>query len=176
MASRKLIIGCGYLGRRVARRWLAQRDAVFALTRSAERAGEFQASGIVPIVGDVTDPASLATIPDVETALYAVGLDRASGKSMREVYVGGLENVLNHLVGKVRKFLYISQPWARLFCGVVFPAGPSTPTAAEIAGKRLSVMANIHGDQRTADNFFPGARLVPAKSPWDIADKVCRRR
>jgi len=108
MASRKLIIGCGYLGRRVARRWIDQGHTVFALTRSTERAAEFQASGIAPIVGDVTDPSSLAVIPDVETVLYAVGLDRASGKSMHEVYFGGLENVLNRVAGKVDRFLYIS--------------------------------------------------------------------
>src|SRR5262245_35823278 len=108
MASRKLIIGCGYLGRRVARRWIAQGETVFALTRSAERAGEFRGSGIEPIVGDVTDPASLAELTAVETALYAVGFDRDSGKSIREVYVCGLENLLNRDAGKIRRFLYIS--------------------------------------------------------------------
>jgi nucleoside-diphosphate-sugar epimerase len=108
MATRKLIIGCGYLGRRVARRWIAQGDTVFVLTRSAERAAVFRASGIEPLVGDVTDPASLAGLPEVETALYAVGLDRNSGKSMREVYAGGLENVLNQIAGKVGRLIYIS--------------------------------------------------------------------
>src|SRR5262245_41380382 len=108
MPTRKLIIGCGYLGRRVARSWIAQGDTVFALTRSAGRASEFRASGIEPIVGDVTDSASLAEFPVVETALYAVALDRGSGKSMREVYVGGLDNVVNRFAGKVSRFLYIS--------------------------------------------------------------------
>ena len=108
MPTRKLIIGCGYLGRRVARRWIAQGETVFALTRSAERAREFRASGIEPIVGDVTDPASLAELPAVETALYAVGLDRDSEKSMLEVYVGGLDNVLKQAAGNVGRLLYIS--------------------------------------------------------------------
>jgi|SRR5262245_28421480 len=108
MPIRKLIIGCGYLGRRVAGRWIAQGNSVFALTRSTKRAEEFRASGIEPIVGDVTDSASLAELPVVETALYAVGLDRNSEKSMREVYVGGLEKVLNHIAGKVGRFLYVS--------------------------------------------------------------------
>jgi nucleoside-diphosphate-sugar epimerase len=108
MPPRKLIIGCGYLGQRVARRWIAQGETVVALTRSAERARDIRASGIEPIIGDVTDSASLAELSEVETALYAVGLDRDSGKSMREVYVGGLENVLRHTAGKVGRFLYIS--------------------------------------------------------------------
>jgi nucleoside-diphosphate-sugar epimerase len=108
MATRKLIIGCGYLGRRVVRSWIAQGDSVVALTRSAERADEFRASGIEPIVGDVTDPASLAGLPEAETALYAVGLDRDSGKSMREVYVGGLDNVLNRVAHNIGRILYVS--------------------------------------------------------------------
>jgi nucleoside-diphosphate-sugar epimerase len=108
MATRKLIIGCGYLGRRVARRWIAQGDVVFALTRSADRARALRDVGIQPIVGDVTDPSSLAELPAVDTLLYAVGLDRNSGKSQREVSVGGLENFLGGIAGKVQRFLYIS--------------------------------------------------------------------
>jgi nucleoside-diphosphate-sugar epimerase len=108
MATRKLIIGCGYLGRRVARRWIAQGDAVFALTRSADRARLFRESGIEPLVGDVTEAASLAGLPEVETVLYAVGLDRGAGKSQREVYVGGLANALSRIAGTIRRFVYIS--------------------------------------------------------------------
>jgi nucleoside-diphosphate-sugar epimerase len=39
--------------------------------------------------------------------LYAIGLDRSSGKSMREVYVGGLTNVLKTLPTP-RQFIYVS--------------------------------------------------------------------
>jgi nucleoside-diphosphate-sugar epimerase len=108
MAARKLIIGCGYLGRRVARRWVARGDTVVALTRSNERAAKLRRSDIEPIIGDVTDPATLAELPEADTLLYAVGLDRTSGKSQHEVYVGGLDNVGARLSGKCRRFLYIS--------------------------------------------------------------------
>ncbi len=104
----KLIIGCGYLGRRVARRWIAQGDAVFALTRSPDRARDLRNLGIEPIVGDVTDAATLAGFPEVDTLLWAVGLDRAAGRSQREVYVDGLENVLPCIAGRVRRWIYIS--------------------------------------------------------------------
>jgi nucleoside-diphosphate-sugar epimerase len=108
MAARKLIIGCGYLGRRVARRWVARGDDVLALTRSNERAAELRRFGVEPMIGDVTDPATLGVLPEADTLLYAVGLDRTSGKSQREVYVGGLENVVACVAGKVRRFLYVS--------------------------------------------------------------------
>jgi nucleoside-diphosphate-sugar epimerase len=111
-AQPKLILGCGYLGRRVAARWLSprptepdERTRVVALTR---RNGEtLYTLGIEPISGDVLDPESLQHLPAASTVLYAVGLDRSTGKSMREVYVSGLEHVLNTLP-ECEKFIYIS--------------------------------------------------------------------
>jgi nucleoside-diphosphate-sugar epimerase len=97
-----LILGCGYLGRAVARRWLAQGHRLTALTRS--RAEELRSLGIEPVVGDVTDPA--LRLPAADTVLYAVGLDRSAGWTMREVYVGGLTSVLNALTAQ--RFIYVS--------------------------------------------------------------------
>ena len=95
-----LIVGCGYLGGRVADALVAAGRPVFALTRS--RADALAARGLQPIHGDVTDPASLHDLPEVEWVVYAVGMDRTAGKPMREVYVGGLRNVLAALPGTPR--------------------------------------------------------------------------
>ena len=105
---RKLIVGCGYVGRRAAARWIAQGHRVSALTRSPDNARELQELGIEPVLGDVTDPASLSRLPQSDAVLYAVGLDRTSGKSQREVYVLGLQNVLERLPESVERFLYVS--------------------------------------------------------------------
>lgn len=108
----KLIVGCGYLGRRVARAWLADGDRVFALTRSAANAANLQAMGVIPIIGDICQPESIRDLPVVNTVLFAVGYDRGSGKSQREVYVDGLKAVLQ-VVGpgasrSCQRFLYVS--------------------------------------------------------------------
>jgi nucleoside-diphosphate-sugar epimerase len=87
-----LIFGCGYLGRRVAQAWLKQGRRVAALTRG--RSEELANDGIAPLRGDVLDPASLEGLPAARTILYAVGMDRSAGRTMREVYVEGLRNVL----------------------------------------------------------------------------------
>lgn len=100
-----LVIGCGYLGRVVADRWLKDGRRVTALTRG--RADELKAAGIEPVVGDVLRPESLAALPTAATVLYAVGLDRAAGRPMREVYVEGLRNVLTALP-RPGRFLYVS--------------------------------------------------------------------
>lgn len=100
-----LVIGCGYLGRRVAERWRLQGRRVIALTRG--RSAELRAGGIEPVVGDVLDPKSLTGLPTAATVLYAVGLDRTTGRSMREVSIEGLRNVLTVLPCPGR-FIHIS--------------------------------------------------------------------
>lgn len=102
-----LIIGCGYLGRRVAALWQGQGQRVFATTRRAEGAASLQALGFEPIVCDVLDPRSLRALPRARTVVLAVGLDRSSGCSMRDVYVGGLGNVLDVLPTPER-FIHVS--------------------------------------------------------------------
>jgi nucleoside-diphosphate-sugar epimerase len=104
----KLIFGCGYLGSRVARLWQDQDDEVFVVTRNGERARQFTALGLHPIVADVLQPETLARLPRVETVLFAVGHDRGSGASIHDVYVGGLRDVLASLSDDTRRFIYIS--------------------------------------------------------------------
>lgn len=105
---RRLIIGCGYLGRRVASRWIAGGDEVFALTRSEKNAAALRELGLSPILGDVTDAASLQTLPDCDTVLHAVGFDRSASASKREVYVDGLSNVLDRVAGRCERLFHIS--------------------------------------------------------------------
>ena len=105
MAMPALIIGCGYLGERAGRAWLGTGRSVHVLTRS--RAEIVKSQGFEPITGDVLNPESLRTLPAASTILYAVGLDRSAGRSMRDVYVGGLRNILTALPAGGR-FIYIS--------------------------------------------------------------------
>jgi nucleoside-diphosphate-sugar epimerase len=104
-AGAALVIGCGYLGRRVAQDWLRAGRHVFATTRG--RTDELRAMGVEPVVADVCNPATLKKLPAVASVVYCVGLDRSSGASMREVYVNGLANVLNALP-PVNRLIYVS--------------------------------------------------------------------
>jgi nucleoside-diphosphate-sugar epimerase len=105
---RRLIIGCGYLGRRVAARWIADGDEVFALTRSEQNAESLRALDASPILGDTTSSATLQSLPECDTVLHAVGFDRSAAASKREVYVDGLSNVLDRMAGKCGRFIHIS--------------------------------------------------------------------
>lgn len=107
MTVKKLIIGCGYLGARVARRWRDDGHQVFVTTRHAATADRFAAEGLTPIRLDVLDRDSLSALPEVDAVVFAVALDRASGASMRDVYVNGLAYVLDALPPP-RAFIYVS--------------------------------------------------------------------
>jgi len=106
---KKLIFGCGYLGRRVADQWAGAGEEVWVVTRDQRRAELLARDGFHPLVADVTRSSSLKNLPSVDTVLYAVGYDRRAGASQHEVYVDGLTNVLDRLAGdKLKRFLYIS--------------------------------------------------------------------
>ena len=104
----KLIFGCGYLGQRVAERWLRQGDTVYALTRSAARARSLQAAGLRALVGEIQQPAMLRDLPVADTVLFAVGYERGSPGSMRDVYVDGLRHVLQALPPGTGRLIYVS--------------------------------------------------------------------
>jgi len=104
----KLVIGCGYLGLRVAKLWLARGDEVCAVTRSLQKAEQFSAQGLRPVLADITDASSLRQLPPAETVLFAVGYDRAAGPSIHDVYVDGLRATLEALTGDLQRFIYVS--------------------------------------------------------------------
>jgi nucleoside-diphosphate-sugar epimerase len=108
MSGHALIIGCGYLGKRVASRFMTAGWKVSALTRSQSNAENFLSQGISPCVGDVLEPATLATLPSADVLIYAVGYDRQSKASMQDVYVQGLANVIQAIGSRVQRVIYIS--------------------------------------------------------------------
>ena len=103
-----LVIGCGYLGLRVARKWLAHGRQVAVVTRSKDRARTLQAEGLLPLVADVTDRKSLDRLPEAHTVLYAVGYDRSAAASRKTVVVDGLGHALDALSGRLERLLFIS--------------------------------------------------------------------
>lgn len=126
----KLIFGCGYLGQRVARLWMNDGHEVHAVTRHSTKANELQCQGIRPIIADVTRPLALPPSTEWNSVLFAVGYDRASRESLRDVYVTGLENTLAALPDSVERFIYISSTgvYGHSYDGPVTEETPCHPT------------------------------------------------
>ncbi len=64
--TRVLIVGCGDVGSRAARA-LLPRCRVLALTSQADKAGAMRQAGIVPLLGNLDQPASLARLAGLAT-------------------------------------------------------------------------------------------------------------
>ena len=107
---KRLVIGCGFLGLPLARRWQNVGDTVFATTRNEQTASEFSGFGLHPLVLDTTDPASLKQLQQqsFDTVVVAVGMDRSRYDSVHHVYVDGLENVLKNLSNDIGQLIYVS--------------------------------------------------------------------
>jgi nucleoside-diphosphate-sugar epimerase len=65
---RLLIVGCGDVGLRVARR-LRGRFRILALTHSAQRIDELRAAGVVPLMGDLDEPPTLTRLAGLADAV-----------------------------------------------------------------------------------------------------------
>ncbi|HTM53386.1 MAG TPA: SDR family oxidoreductase [Pirellulales bacterium] len=150
----KLIFGCGYLGARVGRLWRASGEQVYAVTRKIEWAREFERAGYLPIVADVTRPESLARLPAVDTVLFAVGFDRTSGATLEQVYVAGLQAVLDALSSDTKKLVYVSSTgvYGQQSGEVVDEDSPCEP---DRAGGRASLAA-----ERLLANHALGTRSI----------------
>lgn len=101
-----LIAGCGYLGHRVAHRWVRHRH-VHAITRSVARSQEFLQGGLSPIVADLAQ-AEIPELPDVDTVLWAVGFDRSTGVSREAIWIDGLTRLIRALPKPPTRFIYVS--------------------------------------------------------------------
>lgn len=95
--NQTLIVGYGFVGRRVAEMAVAAGDSVWATTRSAEKMPGIERAGVRPIRVDWTDRRTLAGLPDVNRVLVAVSYDARSGQSRYDSQVGGLRNLLGVL-------------------------------------------------------------------------------
>ncbi|MCU0718355.1 MAG: hypothetical protein MUC83_01525 [Pirellula sp.] len=95
----KLVIGCGYVGFPVAKRWVEQGDRVFAITRRPDFVPELDLAGVQPIVWDWYTPwdreESLLDLVggQLSTILISVSHAQVPNRPPERTHVDGL----NHL-------------------------------------------------------------------------------
>lgn len=73
------IVGCGYVGMRVAQSVLVQGQPVTALTHTPEKQARLREIGIIPILGDLDEPSSLKALPTQGSLLYYLAPPPAQG-------------------------------------------------------------------------------------------------
>ncbi len=89
-----LVVGCGYVGRPVAERWLQAGRPVAALTRGGEAVQSLSALGVQPVVADWLDANGPWPLPfEPSCALVAVP-HREDERFGAQTHVIGLQNLL----------------------------------------------------------------------------------
>lgn len=111
---RVLIVGCGYVGLELSRQLAKRGHDVTGVRRSSEGidaisdlgesvGGDGSSDRTAPVDGggsiegiraDVTDPPTLATVPDADCVVFAASSGGAGADGARAVYVEGLRNVI----------------------------------------------------------------------------------
>lgn len=105
-----LVVGTGYLGKRVAQLAAGDETRVFTTTRRLDRFPELSRAGHLPLQIDWTDRRSLRNLPSLSPrarVVVAVSYDRRSSMGRFESQVGGLRNLLEVLPSDIR-LCYIS--------------------------------------------------------------------
>jgi nucleoside-diphosphate-sugar epimerase len=102
---RILIVGCGYIGTALGAEFSLAGHEVFGLRRSAT-----VSPGITPIIGDITQPATLATLPrDFDWVVNCVSSSHGGADAYRQTYLEGTRNLLAHFAdAPPKKFAYTS--------------------------------------------------------------------
>ena len=91
------IVGAGYVGSAIARHFSAEGQRVTAITRTGAGAQALQDADISPVVVDLTQPRTLASIIPAEYVVISVAPDQRDEAGYREVYVDGVGNYLQAL-------------------------------------------------------------------------------
>lgn len=103
-----LVVGAGYLGSAVARHFKDKKQRVYAVTRSAFKAAEFEAEGILPVMADLHHPKTLEKIPPAHFIVISAAPDESTEEEYRRVYLDGIRHFLQSRAGQPRPYLIVS--------------------------------------------------------------------
>ncbi|RYJ13067.1 NAD-dependent epimerase/dehydratase family protein [Halogeometricum borinquense] len=95
-----LVLGCGYVGLELGRQLAESGHDVTGVRRSDDGLAAVESAGLSPARADVTDPDSLASLPDADWLVFAASSGGRGAEAARRVYVEGLQNVIDEYGGR----------------------------------------------------------------------------
>lgn len=107
---RVLIVGCGYVGLELGRRWASEGAFVAGVRRSSAGAAELAAEGLEVVIGDVTRREDVLGWPGGwDVVVNAVSSSRGGAEVYRQVYRDGTRNLLEWMDGiGVGRYVHLS--------------------------------------------------------------------
>jgi nucleoside-diphosphate-sugar epimerase len=107
---RVLIVGCGYVGLPLGAELIKQGHDVFGVRRSTDAEAELRATGIKPLIADITKQDDLARLPGpFDSVVNCVSSTKGGVETYRQVYLDGTRNLIEWLsAAPPKRFVYTS--------------------------------------------------------------------
>jgi nucleoside-diphosphate-sugar epimerase len=167
--KRVVIFGCGFVGARAALLFAEGGWDVTGITRSPASAEKLAQEPYRVLPCDIADPAALAgalELHDADAVITAVSSGRGGEEAYRQVYLRGLENIIESLNPARVLFVSSTSVYAQNDGSWVTeesPAEPVSPTSRVL--RQAEELALSHGGQvaRLAGIYGPGRSVLLRK-------------
>lgn len=105
-----LVIGCGYLGKEIARAWQHEGGVVYGTTRTPEELKDLEKRGIHPIVFNTELSNQTFPWPPVDYVVISVAADGSDPKSYETTYGSAVQKIVNSLLSRrsIKRVIYTS--------------------------------------------------------------------
>jgi nucleoside-diphosphate-sugar epimerase len=94
------VLGCGYVGTELACQLLDAGHEVTGVRRSEAGLSTLREAGVDAHRADVTDPSTLADLPDTDAVVFAASSGGRGADAAREVFVDGLQNAVDEYAAR----------------------------------------------------------------------------
>ncbi|MGO1344780.1 NAD(P)H-binding protein [Chromohalobacter japonicus] len=151
MKKTTLIIGCGDIGIQLGKRLIDAGQRVIGVRRQVAPLAE---TGIEALALDVTDPATLARLPDADTVVYILSAARFDENAYAEAYPKGIKAVLGELEARAtppKRVFFVSSTSV-----YAQQAGEVVDEASETAPTGFSGLLMREAEQALLDHPLPG--------------------
>jgi nucleoside-diphosphate-sugar epimerase len=155
---RVAIVGCGYVGLELGRQLTEAGHDVVGVRRSDEGLAAIEDAGFEAVRADVTDPDSLAAVPDVDWLVFAASSGGRGADAAQRVFVDGLEMTIDHFAARdepPERLVYTSSTGVYGDHGGDF-VDESTPLEPTTDKTRVLVEAERVAREVAADNGIEG--------------------
>jgi len=161
-----LIVGCGYVGLPLGVELIRLGHEVSGLRRNPLAGTELKDAGIQPLIGDVTQPETLAALPrDFDWVVNCVAAG-GGAENYQQVYLGGTKNLIEWLAPHPpKKFIYTGSTsvYAQNDGSPVKESSPTEPEAETakilVETEKVLLEASLGSRGRSPHQKFPAVIL-----------------
>lgn len=126
-----LLLGCGFVGKVLARQLQLSGDSVTGWVRSSDSARELSGLQVHPFVGDFTDFSVWEQLPtDFQRVIHIASSGRGDSEVYKKVYLKGMEELLKRFPQAQKLFVSSTSVYGQTEGEWVDESSPTTPSSS----------------------------------------------